>query len=267
MLKKSLVLIFVFAVLMSFSTLVCADDRSASDYKWTGPYVGLNGGWTKATARSSTTSVFYPNNTAPAYLWAMDQPAFNTAGNPTLRNDSFVGGIQGGYNLQFGKFVLGAEMDFNSMNINNNETLTTGLPSWGDAPATFRSSIDTDWLLTARPRIAYAFENFLFYATGGLALTEIKAKWAYFDQFKGLGEYASKSKVKAGWTLGGGIEVGLWKNWSVKGEYLYADFGKVSGSGIFPSFNSGGITIQPQPLRHKMELKTHVLRAGLNYRF
>ena len=260
MLRKCLIL--VFAAVMGFSTLVWAEDFSTNNYNWTGPYVGLNGGWAKAASKSSTTSVFYPNGTAPAYLWEMDQVPFDSTGATTLRSDNFVGGIQGGYNWQFRKFVLGGEIDLNSMNINNGETLATRLPSWPGSRVTFRSSIDTDWLITVRPRIGYVFQNWLFYATGGLAITKMKAQWAYWDS-RGLGESDSASKVKPAWILGGGIEVGLWKNWSIKGEYLFTDFGKVSGSGIFPGF---GI-IQPTPFYHNMDLETHIVRAGLNYRF
>jgi outer membrane immunogenic protein len=260
MLRKCLIL--VYAVLIGSSTFVWADDVSTNRYNWSGPYVGLNGGWAKAASKSSTTGVFSPNGTAPAYLWEMDRLAFNTAGNPALRSDNFVGGIQGGYNRQFGRFVLGGEIDLNSMNINNGEAATTGLPSWPGSRVTFRSSINTDWLMTVRPRIGYAFQNWLFYATGGLAITKMKSKWAYWDS-RGLGESDSASKVKPALILGGGVEVGLWKNWSIKGEYLYADFGKVSGSGVCPSF---GI-IQSSPFHHKTDLKTHIVRAGLNYRF
>ena len=150
------------------------------------------------------------------------------------------------------------------MNINDSEASTTKLPSWpGSQRATFRSSIDTDWLITVRPRIGYVFQNWLFYATGGLAVTEMKAKWAYWDSIQGVGESDSASKVKSALILGGGIEVGLWKNWTIKGEYLYADFDKVSGSGVLPGF---GI-IQPTPFHHTMDLETHIIRAGLNYRF
>jgi outer membrane immunogenic protein len=30
---------------------------------------------------------------------------------------------------------------------------------------------------------------------------------------------------RVGWTVGTGIEWGLWQNWSVKAEYDYIDFG------------------------------------------
>jgi acyl-coenzyme A synthetase/AMP-(fatty) acid ligase len=35
-------------------------------------------------------------------------------------------------------------------------------------------------------------------------------------------------RAEAGWTVGGGLEWGLNEHWSVKGEYLYIDFGKVT---------------------------------------
>ena len=101
MLRKCLIL--VFAVVMGCSTLVWADDVSTNNYNWTGPYVGLSGGWAKTASKSSTTSVFYPNGTGPAYLWNVDQETFISNGATTLRSDTFVGGIQGGYHLAIWK--------------------------------------------------------------------------------------------------------------------------------------------------------------------
>jgi opacity protein-like surface antigen len=36
----------------------------------------------------------------------------------------------------------------------------------------------------------------------------------------GTPQVATFSKTKAGWTIGAGVEAGLWGNWTVKAEYL-----------------------------------------------
>jgi outer membrane immunogenic protein len=271
MFRKYLITILAFAFVLSFSPLAFADDVSTRDYNWTGPYVGLNAGWAKAKSESRTTSQFFPESNGNAYLWNVDQQTFATVGSPTLRSDNFVGGIQGGYNRQFGNFVFGGEIDFNYMNINTSETspgqLAIGYVKFNNPAVTFRTSMSADWLLTLRPRIGYAFQNFLFYGTGGLALTDIKAHWDYYHDNLPSGIYyesASKSKTKVGWTIGGGIEVGLWKNWSIRGEYLYADFGSISASGIVEGLPGAALS---QSYHHKIDFTTQTVRAGLNYRF
>src|SRR5947199_43538 len=64
-----------------------------------------------------------------------------------------------------------------------------------------------------RGRVGYAFDNVMFYGTGGLAFGELRATTF------GL----SESHTNAGWTLGGGAEMGFALNWSAKIEYLYVD--------------------------------------------
>ena len=69
------------------------------------------------------------------------------------------------------------------------------------------------WFGTVRGRVGYAFNNILFYGTGGLAFGELRG-----ETF-GL----SESHTNAGWTAGVGAEFGFAPNWSAKVEYLYVD--------------------------------------------
>jgi hypothetical protein len=64
----------------------------------------------------------------------------------------------------------------------------------------------------------------------------------------------SRWRVWAG-TLGLGVELGLSQNWSVKFEYLYADFG--SHDVLFP------LAAQ----KHDSNLTPQTIQAGLNYHF
>jgi outer membrane immunogenic protein len=71
-------------------------------------------------------------------------------------------------------------------------------------------------------------------------------------------------KVRVGWTLGGGLEWALNNNWSVKGEYLYANLGKQSFTSSFTGPN-------PPPawtISHSAKWDSlQIIRLGLNYRF
>ena len=97
------------------------------------------------------------------------------------------------------------------------------------------------WFGTLRGRAGYAFNNVLFYGTGGLAFGELRA-----ETF-GL----SESHTTAGWTAGVGAEFGLAPNWSAKIEYLYVDLADEN------------FTITGLPNGYRFGL----LRAGVNYHF
>ena len=243
-----------------------ADDNPTTGYKWTGVYAGLNGGWARGMSDATTTTVFSPTG----YFAQSSPPAIASAGSQSLTNNNFTGGIQAGYNWQFGKFVVGGEMDFNYLGINDSKSCTAGYPCCSPTTFTIESSIKTDWLFTARPRIAFALDNWLFYGTGGLAVTRIKADWTFTDTFAGMYETASESSTKVGWTVGGGVEMGIGKQWSLKAEYLYTDFGSVSTNGLISGSTNGPawVTVAAQnPFAHTMDLRTHMVRFGINYRF
>jgi len=181
-------------------------------YNWTGFYVGINGGggwgdskWSAASGSSS----------------------FNTSGG-------VVGGTIG-YNWQAGPTVFGLEGDLDWSGIKGSTTAV---------PCTTSCETRNDWLGTARGRIGYAFNRFLPYITGGLAVGDIKANPAGFG---------GETQTRAGWTLGGGLEVGIAGPWSAKIEYLYADLGKTTCSSC--------------ALSTDVDFRTSIVRGGVNYRF
>ena len=70
--------------------------------------------------------------------------------------------------------------------------------------------------------------------------------------------FVSKREIAIGWTVGGGIEAMLDRNWTAKTEYLFIDAGNQNVRN--PSFSPGGDTA-------RFENQFHVFRFGLNYRF
>jgi outer membrane immunogenic protein len=150
------------------------------------------------------------------------------------------GGLFGGtlgYNWQTGQVVFGLETDISWSGIDG--SAACGVLSCG---------VKNDWLGTARGRLGVAIDRFMPYITGGLAYGSVDASAT------GL---AGASSTQAGWTLGGGVEFGLPAPWSAKLEYLYVDLGDFScGAACGVTAGSGDVSF-----------KTHIVRAGLNYRF
>ena len=148
-----------------------------------------------------------------------------------------VGGTAG-YNWQFGQAVVGLEgdVDWAHLQGTNSSTLCPNGCSTSDS-----------WLSTVRGRAGYAFGGVLPYVTGGLAVGDIQAATPGF---------AGASDTKAGWTVGGGLEIALPGNWSAKAEYLHVDLGSLNcgtGCGVTPS--------------DSVSMHDNIFRAGVNYRF
>ena len=144
------------------------------------------------------------NQPLNAYSWAGPYLggnlgyAWGSVDNNPTKPSGFAGGVQAGYNWQSGPWVFGVEGDIQA----------TGAD---DTFAPWKFS--NPWFGTVRGRVGYAFNNILFYGTGGLAFGELRG-----ETF-GL----SESHTNAGWTAGVGAEFGLAQNWSAKIEYLYVD--------------------------------------------
>lgn len=161
---------------------------------------------------------------------------WDSAGGANL-SGAMVGGTLG-YNYQFGPAVLGVEGDIDWSSLSGGTT-TAACP--------FGCQTSNTWLSTVRGRLGYAAGSFLPYVTGGAAFGDIRAATP------GL---AGGSATNTGWTLGGGVEYALTRNWSFKAEYLYVDLGHFDCG-----FGCGAITPD------HVSLRENIVRGGINYRF
>lgn len=123
----------------------------------------------------------------------------------------FVGGLHFGYNYQINQFVLGAEGDFDYTSIQGSRAFSYDTSN-GAIAGTLK--LKSDWQGSARLRLGYAIDNFLLYATGGIAFADAQL------QTNGLGS----SRTHVGWTAGGGVEYAFTQNWIGRVEARYTDF-------------------------------------------
>jgi outer membrane immunogenic protein len=122
---------------------------------------------------------------------------------------AFIGGGQIGYNWQHGNFVFGLEGDISGL---------SGKNSSGDSYFGFQSQVR--WLSTVRSRFGLAVGDTMAYMTAGLAIGGVKN--TFFD----FGTTYSQSKTRVGWTVGGGVEHMLNRNWTIGLEGLFVDLGR-----------------------------------------
>jgi outer membrane immunogenic protein len=181
------------------------------EYNWSGFYLGVNGGGEWGRSKWDSTN------------------QFNLSGG-------LIGGTAG-YNWEIGHAVLGLEGDVDWSTLHGSTTTM----------CTVGCTTRNDWLSTVRGRAGYAFDRFLPYVTGGLAVGDIRASRPGFP---------GASHTDAGWTVGGGLEFALTNNWTAKAEYLHVDLGK---------FNCG-FSCGPTATNN-VSLHSDAVRAGVNYRF
>lgn len=99
------------------------------------------------------------------------------------------------------------------------------------------------WLTTYRARVGYAFDNFMVYGTGGLALGFGEADFAG----------GSDENTHVGFAVGGGVEAALTQNITARAEYLYVDTGD-------KTYSAGGESAD-------VDLDGHLVKVGVAYKF
>jgi outer membrane immunogenic protein len=220
---------------------------------WCGWYVGLNAGYAWGTYDTNTVSPGPPFSAPPA------NATYSASESPNVRSNGFTGGGQIGYNWQVSSLVVGAESDFQYFGLRGTANTTVTPP--GNVQVVSTTSVKSDWLFTARPRLGFTGGQWLVYATGGLAVADIK--YAQTNNYIGVvTETGTISTTKAGWTAGGGVEAMVAPNWSIKAEYLYVDFGNTTTTVVNPF-----VSVPQTSFSHATDLKANIVRAGLNYHF
>jgi len=192
---------------------------------------------------------------------------FDNFPEPDLELDADVklkgalGGLQAGYNHQFGWLVLGVEGDFSWARIRKQD-----FPCFpfGDQIC----SAEAQWFATVTGRIGAALGPALVYVKGGAA-------WVH-DRFTNLATCAGNQPIVAGgifadcgdryfgdhtrpgWTIGGGIEYAISAHWSVKAEYNHMKFRDRSVP--FEDVDGDFFT-------ELIKQRIDVIKFGVNYRF
>jgi outer membrane immunogenic protein len=118
-----------------------------------------------------------------------------------LDGNGFLGGIHGGYRWDFGQFVFGTELDYDTVDISLG----------GDT-----GSLDD----VTRVKLVGGADlgNSLLYATTGLAYASASV--------------GPQSLSDDGWFYGGGMTFALNDQWTVGGELLQHNFNNFDGSGV-----------------------------------
>jgi outer membrane immunogenic protein len=256
-------------------------------YDWSGCYVGGNAGWVGSrngyTLSPSGSYLSAPGATPPPNAagtgdFAADLEALTNSYTSTA-SGGLIGG-QIGCNKQTGQFVFGGEIDGQWTNLKNSISAeyaafpNVGNPAFTDNPHTEQASSNLDGLFTFRGRVGYAWDRLLVYATGGLALGEIRsttnvtfATGGATSVLSGATHIGSTTVDRAGWIIGGGAEYALVPHWSIKAEFLYIDLGTFTYNSPLVAAATPGAVGAGYSWSTKIREQDEVARVGLNYKF
>lgn len=215
------------------------DFAPAPRFSWTGFYVGAHVGGS------------FPDVAVTDFDVYNDPPAIE-------HNDSdVIAGGHIGYNWQSGVIVYGLEGELGYLGLDSSEQFS---PFIGD-PARIGDSIaSTEGGIygTITGRIGYAFETVLVYAKGGAAFARAKASYVDPNPTGAvLNSGTTKTEALAGYTVGGGLEIAMSRNWTLKGEYLYMDVGDIEHTAL-----SGAV-----PFDFEHDIDVHSVKAAISYKF
>jgi len=231
---------------------------------WSGCYVGASLGG--AVERVSYTGV-------PGSLLAAGSPvdAANLAAASTgaFNITTPIAGGEGGCNWQTHEFVFGVETDLSGFGQSHgSNTASTPTPTF--ASFTANSTASSNWLFTLRPRLGFAYDHWLIYATGGLAAGNFNFSQSVLYSDVGLiimgvsipptTPTGSFNATVAGGVVGGGVEYAISSNWSVKTEYLHVSFGSRSMTEV-------SILTATFPEVSTAKLSMSIARAGVDYKW
>jgi len=238
---------------------VVAPSFAAPAFTWTGFYVGAHAGYTWSDADVKLANV--GGNLLPIDV---RNGVFPTS--ISVDREGFMGGVQGGYNMQFGMFVVGGEADISWTDSQDNTVFSVidpAPPPWPFSGALINSTFGTqlDWLATFRLRGGIAVDRALFFVTGGVAGGEVTNTFGIGIPGIGYNKTWTRSDTEWGWTVGAGMEYALTNNISLKAEYLYYDLGDRTIHASDPA-NFG-----PEFIDYKFKNDGSIVRGGVNVRF
>jgi outer membrane immunogenic protein len=220
-------------------------------FTWTGCYVGVHIGYKWGTSNQTYggTRAGVPDAFLPV---GADLTGDYNVNGP-------LGGAQGGCNYQTGAWVWGIEVDgaWSSASGQANPT-QTAINAGANPQRVFTTN--ERWLSTARGRLGWAADRWMWYVTGGAAWTGVD------DNNDAIAVAANANRVptrvnRSGWIVGVGTEYALLGGWSVKSEFLYTNFG------TFHYTDSPAANACVQCYSADVKLHEYVWRVGMNSRF
>jgi outer membrane immunogenic protein len=165
-------------------------------YDWTGAYIGFNAGSTWSHVDQTFPNPLQLGGTGPG-----------SGNNFSTSPSDGIFGFHAGAQWQWGAWVLGAEAALSGC-FNECRSTSGVVPPPGIPANTFFEHKITN-LFTVGPRLGYAWDRFMIFATGGYASADLKT--AACSQVTGLCNQGNLARFNgqsrnSGWYAGGGFD-------------------------------------------------------------
>jgi len=224
---------------------VAADIRPVKNPPYSGPPAELFSSWAGfylgGQVGYGTDSVRWRNLGA--------SPLFSPPNSLVLdRGGGVIGGGQLGYNFQLNRMVFGIEGSMSAADFDR----SFASPFF---PATDTWSSKLTWLGTVTGRIGYGFDSWLPYIKGGFAAGNVDTS----IRNNAIGAALQGSAVHYGWTVGGGVEFKVARQYTLGLEFMHTELGR--------SNDIGGPTSAGTTESYGVGLRNNSLMARFNYLF
>jgi outer membrane immunogenic protein len=233
-------------------------------FTWSGFYYGVNAG---AAWNNSPNIRFTGTDTGSLGLGSEIADGTTPSRAKLDWGTSFTGGVQGGYNWQLSKLVLGVEADLQWLNgYANFSTVSTNPLRPIVTTSAYR---EVNMLATVRARMGVTvWERSLLYVTGGLAVGDanVRISSSCPNCPDGSGSVprdvtSTAAGTPTGWAWGGGYEAALSERVLLKAEYLHFDLGQNQTTVVYDyASNTSSMT-------GKVRDEGNLVRIGVNLRF
>lgn len=199
-------------------------------FNWSGFYLGADVGYLGSTSVASIPGFPVPTDGRP---------------NPS----GFKIGAHVGYRHQFvSNLVLGLEGDLSLVAGSSRTAQAATLTQWWRVRATMDGSV--------RATLGFAVNRSLLYTTAGVAFADFAGCSVTVVATNPCVAGSNFSGLRTGWTVGAGLAYAVTDNWSVRAEYLYANYGSKTYSTPIIGFGTS---------RYRTD--THAVRVGVSYLF
>ncbi|HYC74971.1 outer membrane protein [Brevundimonas sp.] len=263
-------------------TGVAAPALAQSAPDWSGPYIGVFGGLVDTRDDQNETLVFdrdldgsYDDMVVTSGGADAFGPGFCadqvSGGTPRCDRDApgVEGGVKLGYDMQFGRWVIGAVGELAGADVEDSVT------GFSTTPAYYSFSRKLDNVAALRARVGMAAGPALVYATGGAAYGKVENRFTTNNTANSFTVTTDEDEAD-GYQFGGGVEWRLAPSLTVTGEYIYSDLEtgeyniRVAGNGTTPATNPFILapnTTGTDMTRSGDSFKSHAFRIGMNMRF
>jgi len=181
-----------------------------------------------------------------------------------------VGGLQAGYNYQLpgSQVVLGLEGAASWLDASDSKRRMTYLAPVLPVDVGFdsRLSIDVERTLALRAKAGFIVDRTLYYGTVGWSWARAEMGFEILST-NGYSRMGGGTKTLDGFTIGLGVEHRITQQLSLRADYSYSDYGRVSYETAYRPGSTGGPPAFNYAEKVSQDLSLHQINIGLNYSF